>query len=118
MARTLRSKYLSLFIAVMESDPKHEFEIYYKSFGYIDSEWEWCAEKLERLKQLVDSDLTADFNKIAGVLIAYIRYRLKNPAPKYQYPIPEYKLSVNKPINNHNWIGYKLEELDVFLSYF
>lgn len=118
MARTLRSKYLSLFIAVMESDPKHEFEIYHKSFGYIDSEWEWCEERLEKLKSLRDSESTPEFHKIAGLIIAYIRYRLRNLAPRFIYPVAEYKLSVNKPINSDNWIGFKLEELDVFLSDF
>lgn len=118
MARTLRNKYLSIFKSVMVSDPKHEFEIYHKSFGFIDSEWEWCQDKLNKLKSLRDSEYTSDFHKIAGILIMYIRYRLRNPAPKYKYPTPEYKLSVNMPTNTGNWIGYRLEKIDIFLSDF
>lgn len=115
MARTLRNKYLSLYISVMESDPKHEHEIYHSSFGFIDSEWEWCETLLKEMKTSVESENRTTFNRSAVKLVQYLRYRFHNPAPKFQYPIPKYKLLVNEPTKTRNLIGFKLPEYSVFL---
>lgn len=115
MARTLKAKYLSLYISVMESDPKHEFEIYHKSFGFIESEWEWCERILHELKIYRDQNDNIYFHKSAGKLIAYLRYRLKNPAKKFDYPCVTYRLSLIEPQKDTDYITHKLPNYDVYL---
>lgn len=116
MERTLRSKYISLFIKVMEADPKHFNDVYHKSFGFIESEWDWCNDILQNIKQMSEYDMTHEFNKEAIKLVQYLRYKRTHPDEQYKYPDSGYKLQVNKPGNKITYLEFSFSKFPVFFT--